>query len=791
MWRNGFVRSTVGATATTALVATMMFGGGGFNPAVAATVDNQGSGVEQQLRNAVEAKDDAKTEAPAEAKKPAPEEKPAEEPAAVAESEAPAEAPKPAPSASEKAAEPSEAPKPAEKPGAPLPAAAAPKSLEAADVSVEEKKPAAAPATAARTANKLGASEAPTVAPVEPAAERTKACKAGNFMQRVDGGDYTPGLVNVIEGSNVYHRLPLSGLEIGKNVLSFSYTDRVGGVDAVESIGNYNLDNGTVVSKVISDGQTATVTLTMTATSSDGNLTFVSHISPEAGKINASSNGVDIKVQLLTLDCAGNIGNQTLNIKVQPSTVEPPKTAPVKIQKILNGESKSVDQDREYSGTVTCSYDGKDITGTWEKQAGEAATEVAFANGAKATVGSDCKATENELAAPSTDPSYVFETPVITELKNIGEKGGTIVVTNTVKRNVGNLKVTKTVIDPHNGFFDWGFREFEVNYVCSNPSDAKAQKVDASSWLSAGETRTTREIPFGWTCEFNETAPRQYLLWNSSFSWGTPAIDRPKVTMGADTNGSKVTVTNTVGRGAGSLEISKSIAGELAGAADEGITFTGTWACTYGEATRTGEWALKAGGSKTVATGLLAGSDCTVAENATEQDPNAKDASYGWLPASFTGNHASITANKTAKVGVVNSIERKLGTLNVTKKLGGETAGFTGGENEAFTVTYTCVNPLDEKATPIAGSVLLAVDGNKPVGSVPFGWDCEFDETAPGVDLLQDGSFGWNAPEIDRAKVSMGARTNGSTVTVTNTIGREYGGLEIGKSIAGDLAGEC
>ncbi|MFC5132295.1 VWA domain-containing protein [Paeniglutamicibacter kerguelensis] len=54
MWRNGIVRSTVGATATTALVATMMFGGGGFNPAVAAPVDNQDSGVERQLRDAVE-----------------------------------------------------------------------------------------------------------------------------------------------------------------------------------------------------------------------------------------------------------------------------------------------------------------------------------------------------------------------------------------------------------------------------------------------------------------------------------------------------------------------------------------------------------------------------------------------------------------------------------------------------------------------------------------------------------------------------------------------------------------
>ena len=168
--------------------------------------------------------------------------------------------------------------------------------------------------------------------------------------------------------------------------------------------------------------------------------------------------------------------------------------------------------------------------------------------------------------------------------------------------------------------------------------------------------------------------------------------------MGADTNGSTVTVTNPIGRGYGALEISKRIDGELAGSVDEGITFTGTWTCTYGDSTRNGEWSLDAGESKTVATNLLVGSDCSVAEDATEQAPNAKDASYAWLPAAFEGNHSAIAANAPAKIGVVNSIERKLGTLAVTKKLSGETAGFTGGENESFTVTYTCVNPLDEKA---------------------------------------------------------------------------------------------
>ena len=156
----------------------------------------------------------------------------------------------------------------------------------------------------------------------------------------------------------------------------------------------------------------------------------------------------------------------------------PPKTAPVKIKKVLTGETNVVDQGRKYSGTVTCSNGGKTITGTWEKKAGEAATEVVFANGAKATVGSDCTATEKELSAPSTDPSYVFETPSHHRAQEHWRQWRNDQVTNKVTRNEGNLKVAKTVIDPDNGFRLPGIPVFAVEYVCSNPADAKARPIE-------------------------------------------------------------------------------------------------------------------------------------------------------------------------------------------------------------------------------------------------------------------------------------------------------------------------
>ena len=64
IWENGIVRSTVGASATTALVATMMFGGGGFNPAVASTANDQAVPTELPLVKATQSAE-ATTEASA------------------------------------------------------------------------------------------------------------------------------------------------------------------------------------------------------------------------------------------------------------------------------------------------------------------------------------------------------------------------------------------------------------------------------------------------------------------------------------------------------------------------------------------------------------------------------------------------------------------------------------------------------------------------------------------------------------------------------------------------------
>lgn len=52
LWKNKIARSVVGVGATTMLVATMMFGGGGFSPAMAFPVDPQESGVEEPLLDA-------------------------------------------------------------------------------------------------------------------------------------------------------------------------------------------------------------------------------------------------------------------------------------------------------------------------------------------------------------------------------------------------------------------------------------------------------------------------------------------------------------------------------------------------------------------------------------------------------------------------------------------------------------------------------------------------------------------------------------------------------------------
>lgn len=55
-WNNKIARSAIGVGAITTLVATMMFGGGGFNPATASSVQTQESSIEQPLVQTTEPK---------------------------------------------------------------------------------------------------------------------------------------------------------------------------------------------------------------------------------------------------------------------------------------------------------------------------------------------------------------------------------------------------------------------------------------------------------------------------------------------------------------------------------------------------------------------------------------------------------------------------------------------------------------------------------------------------------------------------------------------------------------
>lgn len=159
IWQNGIVRSTVGASATTALVATMMFGGGGFNPAVASTANDQAVPTEQPLVKATQSAE-ATTEASA-AKTSA-----TSSSAAAVESEQPVEKKAPAaqPSASTETVAPTppapkvEAPK-VEAPKAEDPKSAAPESEAPVSKKPTESEKIEAPKAEAPTTEALKVSE--------------------------------------------------------------------------------------------------------------------------------------------------------------------------------------------------------------------------------------------------------------------------------------------------------------------------------------------------------------------------------------------------------------------------------------------------------------------------------------------------------------------------------------------------------------------------------------------------------------------------------------------------------
>lgn len=466
----------------------------------------------------------------------------------------------------------------------------------------------------------------------------------------------------------------------------------------------------------------------------------------------------------------------------------------LKITKVLTDPDSVVAADHAYAGTWSCAY-GNDapITGTWNRNGAGEATIVGFpANGV--LIGSACTVTENALTDPAAangDPSYTWGTPAYAGATVEAGKVATMTVTNTVNHATGSVNITKKLEGEKAGYVGTG-TPFAIDYSCRF-TDGGPEKTGTVN-LGPDGTATIDGVSNGWTCSAAEqpASLTDALLANASYKWLAPTSSDPvKVTAGG--SAPTITVTNKIERVYGTLAIDKAY-GANADAITDDATFSGTYSCSYTEgattSTYTGTWKRDGMGSATLTPDagmpapdkLPVTSTCTVAETALTG--GLVDGSWTWDAPQIT-QAGPITAQGTSTATVTNSPKRVYSEVKVEKKFDGDAAKALKPDVKV-TGTWQCKHDGTRPEDNQSGTwELPAAGGTTTLASeVPAGSDCTVTENTPAADALVDSSYAWNSPTYQptSGKVTTVAGQP-QTVTITNSVHRQYGELEITKVV--------
>lgn len=481
--------------------------------------------------------------------------------------------------------------------------------------------------------------------------------------------------------------------------------------------------------------------------------------------------------------------------------------APVALTKIVDdgGFSGILDPERTYSGTWSCAY-GSDapVTGTWSVTgAGAATLSGGGSDGTEVLVGSACTATEDGLGAPSTDPSFTWETPAIEGTTVTATGTATMTVTNTLRRDVATLTVAKEITGETAGYVSG---DFPIGYECSvdGVEGVLQGELDVAP---GGDAQTlVAEVPVGWECTISEGSLADVALADASFAWGTPVI-----TIDGETTSSvtvtdagatiAVEVTNPIERVLGTLQVVKELeTATPAGVVEPDAVFSGTYACVYdeggdAEANYSGTWSITGTGVATLDgdTEIPLTSSCTVTETAP-QDGDLVDDSWTWGEP-VTTDAVVTTAQVPAQLTVTNAVERVYGGLSVTKVYAGADGAFDDGlEITGAWICYEGGSPIPGGSgtwqLPAGGGTVEVVTPGDEL--LPATAACVVTEDTLDDGDLTDASWTWLEPtfEPEGATPLEGAVAiepdAQAEVTITNDTARVYADLQVTKVVTGD-----
>lgn len=242
-----------------------------------------------------------------------------------------------------------------------------------------------------------------------------------------------------------------------------------------------------------------------------------------------------------------------------------------------------------------------------------------------------------------------------------------------------------------------------------------------------------------------------------------------------------VTCTVTNRFATGTLRIAKVVSDPLGGyIGGSAKPFSGTYTCGSADPV---EFSTLTTATPVTIAGIPAGANCTV----TEKPPTGglANASFGWGPATFSGQPATIAAGQTATVTITNPVVQNTGSFSVAKVIRGP-GGYVGGSDRVFPVAYRCALA----GGPTSSGTLDVTTGGavSPADPIPTGSVCTFTETLatqPGDFAGNDPSYSWTGSAFSPTSVTIGDGTV-ATVTVTNSYTRSFGRLTIAKNVDGD-----
>ncbi|WP_243074349.1 DUF5979 domain-containing protein [Microbacterium sp. SS28] len=479
------------------------------------------------------------------------------------------------------------------------------------------------------------------------------------------------------------------------------------------------------------------------------------------------------------------LDDATIPVQVNATNPITPRTGSVTLAKQVTGLTDGLVSDAGFVVNLNC---GPGLVYQVTVPSNGSATQDGI------PVGSTCLAVE---APPDpsqlVDASFSWGTPVYVPADATVEVpvdgAATVQVQNPIERVLVPLRLIKTlsgaqgIIDPS--------RQYPVTWSCTYGGTSFGGTVSVVADGTGIEL--ANDVPVTADCSATEGDAGDPSP-DPAFRWLDPVITGATVTA---TGPNVVTVANTLVRDSGTVLVRKRVTGAIEGyvnlgGGDEDFTLHGSCSVPASPdiATRYADGVIADGGEVPITASI--GWTCSGREDTPSNDLLV-DSSYAWgepvltwgpisdsePPAPTpenTGPFVLTREQPTIAFWAVNPIERVSGAFQISKVVSDP---FGAVDPDAtFTGSYSCVYGTD---APVTGVWSLEAGETFTGPDVLLESVCTVTEDDLDAVGLPDPSFEWLPPVVSGPAVVVAGGT--ATVTVTNTVGRLYAGLDIAKTL--------